>query len=65
MPLRPGDFVERRSGYGTARFGRVVGPIRLGYDSWYVSIGDGITYCDYGTDLRPLLDVQPQRRLIR
>jgi hypothetical protein len=57
----PGDFVERLDGFGTARFGRIVGPIRQGCDSWYVSVGDAITYCDYGTDLRPLLDVHPAR----
>ncbi|HEX4430722.1 MAG TPA: hypothetical protein VHZ96_15740 [Frankiaceae bacterium] len=65
MALRPGDFVERRCGYGVARFGRIVGPIRRGHDSWYVSVADGITCCDYGSDLLPLLDAQPGRHPIR
>jgi hypothetical protein len=59
VAFAPGDFVERIDGYGTARFGRIVGPIRRGCDSWYVSIGGGITCCDYGVDLRPLFDEEP------
>jgi hypothetical protein len=62
MSLAPGDFVERRDGFGAARFGRVVGPIRQGCDSWYVSIGDGIICSDYGIDLLPLLDATSAAR---
>ena len=62
MPFAPGDFVERLDGYGTARYGRIVGPIRQDGDSWYVSIGGGITYGDYGVNLRPLLDEQSSSR---
>ena len=58
MPFKAGDFVERRGGYGSARFGRIVGPIRRDHDSWYVSIGEGIICCDYGADLSPLLEVR-------
>jgi hypothetical protein len=61
VAFAPGDFVERLDGYGTARFGRIIGPIRRGCDSWYVAIGDAITYSDYGTNLRPLLDAETSR----
>jgi hypothetical protein len=64
MSFAPGDFVERLDGYGTARFGRITGPIRQDCDSWYVSIGGGITYGDYGADLRPLLEAEPAQPVI-
>jgi hypothetical protein len=53
VQFAPGDLVERRHGYGTARFGRIVGPIRQGYDTWYVKADAGLTYADYGCDLEP------------
>ncbi len=65
VAFAPGDFVERLDGYGTARFGRVIGPIRQGCDTWYVAIGEGITYSDYGVNLRPLLDAEPSPRRSR
>ena len=53
MQFAPGDLVERRHGYGPARFGRIVGPIRRGYDTWYVRADAGLTFADYGCDLEP------------
>jgi len=44
--------VERRYGHGESRFGRITGRVHEGYDSWYVTTGVGMTYCDNGRDLR-------------
>ena len=30
------------------------GRVHEGYDTWYVTIGTGMTYCDNGRDLRPV-----------
>ncbi len=52
MSFEPGDLVERRYGHGDARTGRITGRVRDGYDTWYVTAGVGMTYCDNGRDLR-------------
>jgi hypothetical protein len=52
MSFEPGDLVERRYGHGDARTGRITGRVRDGYDTWYVTASEGMTYCDNGRDLR-------------
>jgi hypothetical protein len=52
MNFEPGELVERRYGHGTARVGRITGRVREGYDTWYVTGDEGMTYCDNGRDLR-------------
>jgi hypothetical protein len=52
MNFEPGDLVERRYGHGAARVGRITGRVREGYDTWYVTGDEGMTYCDNGRDLR-------------
>ncbi len=59
MSFEPGDLVERRYGYGAARTGRIAGRLREGYDTWYVTGSEGMTYCDNGRDLRRLEPAQP------
>lgn len=48
-----GDLVERRYGRDESRTGRITGRVHEGYDTWYVTTGMGMTYCDNGRDLRP------------
>jgi hypothetical protein len=52
MSFEPGDLVERRYGHGDSRTGRITGRVRDGYDTWYVTGREGMTYCDNGRDLR-------------
>lgn len=52
MNFEPGDLVERRYGHGAARIGRITGRVREGYDTWYVTGSEGMTFCDNGRDLR-------------
>ena len=54
MSFEPGELVERRYGHGDARIGRISGRVREGYDTWYVTGSEGMTYCDNGRDLRRL-----------
>jgi hypothetical protein len=58
MSFQPGDLVERRYGHGGARTGRISGRVRDGYDTWYVTGDEGMTYCDNGRDLRRVQQVQ-------
>jgi hypothetical protein len=60
MSFEPGELVERRYGHGDARTGRITGRVREGYDTWYVTGSEGMTYCDNGRDLRR---VGPQQSL--
>ncbi len=59
MNFEPGEVVERRYGYGTARIGRITGRVREGYDTWYVTGSEGMTYCDNGRDLRRVQSEAP------
>jgi hypothetical protein len=53
MSFEPGELVEGRCVHGEARIGRISGRVRDGYDTWYVTAGVGMTYCDNGGDVRP------------
>lgn len=59
MDFQPGDLVERRYGHGDARIGRITGRVREGYDTWYVTGREGMTYCDNGRDLRHVEPAAP------
>jgi hypothetical protein len=50
VDFEPGAQVERRYGRGEHRVGRITGRVREGYDTWYVTTGTGMTYCDNGRD---------------
>ena len=54
MDFEPGDLVERRYGRDESCFGRITRRVREGYDTWCVTTGMGMTYCDNGRDLRPV-----------
>jgi hypothetical protein len=59
VSFEPGELVERRYGHGDARIGRVTGRVREGYDTWYVTGNEGMTYCENGRDLRRVEPAQP------
>jgi hypothetical protein len=59
VSFEPGELVERRYGHGDARIGRITGRVREGYDTWYVTGSEGMTYCDNGRDLRRVEPAQP------
>jgi hypothetical protein len=52
VDFEPGELVERRYGRDESQFGRITGRVHEGYDTWYVTTGMGMTYCDNGRDLR-------------
>jgi hypothetical protein len=56
-PLDVGDWVERRYGYGDARWGRVAGRAIEGHDCWVIASIDGSVYRDNGRDL--FISTQP------
>jgi hypothetical protein len=56
MEFRPGDQVERLRGQGENRFGRIQRRAGEGHDSWYVTVGVGLTHIDQGRDLRLVED---------
>lgn len=49
--LSVGDWVERRYGYGEARWGRITGRAVEGHDCWAVAATNGSVYRDLGHDL--------------
>jgi hypothetical protein len=51
QPLDVGDWVERRYGYGDARWGRITGRALAGHDCWVVASINGSVYRDNGRDL--------------
>lgn len=53
MELQTGDHVERRYGRDDTRFGRITGRVREGYDVFYVTCENLLTYLDNARDLRP------------
>jgi hypothetical protein len=52
MELQPGDQVERLRGDGENRFGRIQRRAHEDSDTWYVTVGVGLTHIDNGRDLR-------------
>lgn len=52
MTFKPGDSVERLLGAGENRYGVIQRRTADGHDSWYVTVGIGLTHIDQGRDLR-------------
>jgi hypothetical protein len=52
VEFEAGDIVDRRHGRGDSRFGRIQGPVKEGYDYFYVTVGVGLTHLDHARNLR-------------